>query len=72
VSPIVPYCASWDAYRQYLVYHEGQGGYERDTCERKPWLQKVAHQVDNRAKRYHTRQAQCEDELNSGWSLWPF
>jgi hypothetical protein len=28
--------------------------------------------VDARAKRYHAQLAQCEDELNSGWSLWPF
>jgi hypothetical protein len=61
-----------DAYRQYLAYHEGQGGYKRKTYEKKPWLIKIAHQVDNRARHYHTQLAQCEDELNSGWSLWPF
>jgi len=64
--------SKWDAYRQYLAYHEGQGGYKRKTYEKKPWLIKVAHQVDNRAKRYHTQLAQCEEELNSGWNLWPF
>ena len=61
-----------DAYRQYPAYHEGQSGYKHRTYEKKPWLIKVAHQVDNRARRYQTQLAQCEDELNSGWSLWPF
>ena len=38
----------------------------------KSWLIKVARKVDNRAKHYHTQLAQCEEELDSGWSLWPF
>mgnify|MGYP001820776807 FL=1 len=61
-----------DTYRQYLAYHEGQGGYRRKSYEEKPWLLKVAHKVDKRAARYQTQLAQCQDELDSGWSLWPF
>jgi hypothetical protein len=62
----------WDAYSQYLAYHEGQGGYKRGTYQRKPWLLKVARKVESRAKSYQTQLARCEDELDSGWSLWPF
>ena len=61
-----------DGYRQYLAYHEGQGGYRRKTYEEKPWLIKVARKVDGRARRYQAQLAQCEDELDSGWRLWPF
>jgi len=64
--------SKWDAYSQYLAYHEGQGGYKRMTYQRKPWLLKVARKVDTRAKNYHTQLARCEDDLDSGWSLWPF
>ena len=60
-----------DAYRQYLAYHEGQGGYKRKTYDKKPWLIKVARRVDARARRYQAQLAQCEEELNSGWNLWP-
>lgn len=61
-----------DAYSQYLAYHEGQGGYKRRTFDNKPWLLRVARQVDDRAGRYRTQLAQCADELDSGWRLWPF
>lgn len=40
----------YDAYNQYLAYHEGHTGYERRNWQRKAWLmraaQKVAHQSD--------------------------
>jgi hypothetical protein len=64
--------SKWDAYSQYLAYHEGQGGYKRKTYNSKPWLLKVARKVDSRAKGYHTQLARCEAELDSGWDLWPF
>ena len=64
--------SKWDAYSQYLAYHEGQGGYKRKTFNKKPWLLKVARQVDSRASRYHTQLARCEAGLDSGWGLWPF
>lgn len=44
--------SKWDAYAQYLNYHEGHGGYARKTYLQKPWLQKVARKVEARAKRY--------------------
>jgi hypothetical protein len=62
----------WDAYHQYLAYHEGHGGYRRKTYLKKPWLLKVARKVDARAHRYAAQLKRCEGELDSGWSLWPF
>ena len=59
--------SKWDAYNQYLAYHEGHTGYKRKTYNSKPWLIKVAHKVDKRAKIYRAQLAGCEDELNSGW-----
>ena len=64
--------SKWDAYSQYLAYHEGQGGYRRKTYNSKPWLIKVAKKVSARAAGYHTQLARCEDTLDEGWSLWPF
>jgi hypothetical protein len=59
--------SKWDAYNQYLAYHEGQGGYKRKTYNSKPWLLAVARKVDKRAKMYRAQLATCEEELNSGW-----
>ena len=63
--------SKWDAYGQYLAYHEGQGGYKRKTYLKKPWLINVAKKVKLRAARYHTQLAGCEKELNRSW-WWPF
>ena len=62
--------SKWDAYNQYLAYHEGYGGFKRKTYKKKAWLMKVARKVDNRAKSYHTQLSKCEDSLDKGW--WPF
>jgi hypothetical protein len=64
--------SKWDAYNQYLAYHEGHGGYRRKTYRNKDWLIQVAREVDRRAKSYSVQLAQCEDSLDRGWSLWPF
>ena len=61
-----------DAYRQYLAYHEGQAGYLQGTWRKKAWLQRVAHKVEARAARYRTQLARCQEDLDDGWSLWPF
>lgn len=63
--------SKWDAYNQYLAYHEGQGGYKRKTYLKKPWLVKVARKVKKQASRYHTQLSRCEDDLKSPW-WWPF
>jgi len=61
-----------DAYSQYLAYHEGQGGYQRKSYQNKPWLIKVASKVNARALSYQNQLVSCADDLDSGWSLWPF
>lgn len=59
--------SKWDAYLQYLNYHEGWGGYRRGSYRQKQWLINTSHKVDNRAQRYASQYWQCKDELNSGW-----
>ena len=61
--------SKWDAYNQYLNYHEGWGGFKRKSYKKKAWLMKVSRKVDNRARRYSSQLKSCEKELNHGW-LW--
>lgn len=56
-----------DAYRLYLAYHEGAGGYLRGTYKNKPWLKKVSRKVDRRARMYNQQLVQCRDTLESSW-----
>lgn len=53
-----------DAYRQYLAYHEGQGGYRRGSYRQKPWLMDVARNVAATATRYQRQLNQCRPELD--------
>ena len=62
--------SKWDAKNQYLAYHEGHGGFNRKTYNKKPWLIKVAAKVDKNARKYAGQLKVCEDELNSGWWFW--
>lgn len=61
--------SKWDAYGQYLNYHEGWGGYKRKTYLQKQWLISTAKRVDSRAKTYAAQLKTCEDDLKRGW-LW--
>jgi hypothetical protein len=54
-----------DAYRQYLAYHEGQGGYRRGTYRKKVWLLKAARSVDATAGRYRRQLAGCQAALDA-------
>lgn len=56
-----------DAYRLYLAYHEGHGGYNRGTYRKKPWLQDVARKVERKAGTYQQQLTGCEDDLDRGW-----
>lgn len=60
-----------DAYRQYLAYHEGGGGYKRGTYRNKAWLVKVAKSVNQTANKYKKQIRQCQSTLenSSGWSI---
>lgn len=61
-----------DAYRLYLAYHEGQGGYARGTWRGKSWLQQVARKVARRAQRYDRQLRGCAGRLRErrGWFRW--
>ncbi|MEH6454027.1 MAG: hypothetical protein V7782_13410 [Psychromonas sp.] len=61
--------SKWDAYNQYLNYHEGWGGFKRKTYNKKPWLIKVSHRVDKRSKEYAAQLRGCQKDLDSSW-LW--
>ena len=64
--------SKWDAYNQYLAYHEGHGGYKRKTFLKKKWLMEVANKVDGYSQNYARQLQSCEDELGGGFWLWPF
>lgn len=64
--------SKWDAYNQYLAYHEGHGGFKRKTYNQKKWLISVARKVERNAARYRSQLGACRDDLESGFSLWPF
>lgn len=59
--------SKWDAYNQYLNYHEGWGGFKKRSYKKKAWLVKVARKVDSRAKRYAGQLKHCESEIDRGW-----
>lgn len=61
-----------DAYRLYLAYHEGHGGYERGTYRGKDWLQGVARKVADRSVRYGRQLDGCRERLEAGrgWFDW--
>ncbi len=48
-----------DARRQYLAYHEGRGGYSRQSYNKKPWLLRVASRVGTRAQKYQAQLQAC-------------
>jgi hypothetical protein len=48
-----------DAYKLYLAYHEGIGGYQRKTYLKKPWLMSVARKVNARAALYRMQLNAC-------------
>jgi len=62
--------SKWHAYGQYLAYHEGRGGYQRQTYQRKPWVKKVAKKVKRRAMRYHRQLKTCKSELDDEVDSW--
>lgn len=64
--------SKWDARNQYLAYHEGHGGYTKNSYRKKAWLVGVADKVDRRAKKYAVQLASCKESLNKGSSRWLF
>lgn len=62
--------SKWDAYGQYLAYHEGRGGYKRKTYNKKPWLLGVAKKVKRRAASYTGQLKGCKKSLDNSTSGW--
>jgi len=62
--------SKWDAYGNYLNYHEGQGGYSRGTHLKKQWLLNAARRVEARSKRYAAQLGQCRAELDRMKRRW--
>jgi len=56
-----------DAFRQYLNYHEGWGGYRRGSYRGKSALAGIARKVAARTARYQAQYAGCRKELERGW-----
>ncbi|MEM6372763.1 MAG: lytic transglycosylase [Pseudomonadota bacterium] len=48
-----------DARNQYLAYHEGRTGFRRGSYNGKPWLVRVAGEVDQRAAMYAVQLRSC-------------
>ena len=63
-----------DAYRLYLAYHEGRGGYRRGTWKNKPQVQRVARRVADSAAQYRKQLERCESHFrcDAWYQIWPF
>jgi hypothetical protein len=55
--------SKWDAYNQYLAYHEGRGGYRNGTYLGKPWLMQVARKVEQQSQSYNSQLKLCRQAL---------
>lgn len=64
--------SKWDAYNQYLAYHEGRGGFKRGTYKSKPKVMQVARKVERQAQTYGGQLRSCREELEDNRSWWPF
>lgn len=56
-----------DAYSLYLAYHEGRGGYKRNTFKKKKWLIEAAKKVRQNAATYNRQIKQCGHRLTRPW-----
>ncbi len=63
--------SKWDAYHQYIAYHEGHAGYKNGAWKKKQWLVDVAGKVKLNAARYSKQFGSCQEDLKSR-SWWPF
>jgi len=62
--------SKWDAYHQYLAYHEGQGGYKDGSWKRKGWLKQVASKVRIKSAAYDAQLKKCKPELDDKANSW--
>ena len=54
-----------DVYNHYLAYHEGRGGYQKKSFDKKKWLLEVAKKVERQAKEYSSQIKKCNFHKNS-------
>ncbi|MDA1350041.1 MAG: transglycosylase SLT domain-containing protein [Proteobacteria bacterium] len=54
-----------DVYNHYLAYHEGKGGFQKKSYNKKKWLLDVAKKVENQAKEYSDQIKKCNFHKNS-------
>ncbi len=62
--------SKWDAYSQYLAYHEGWGGFSRGSYKKKPQLLKVAQRVQQKTEQYSTQLKKCQASLDKKTDSW--
>ncbi len=62
--------SKWDAYKQYLAYHEGWGGYSRGSFKKKPKLLQVAKKVQKQAGTYGAQLKKCSPKLDRATKSW--
>ncbi|NVJ59443.1 MAG: hypothetical protein HWE27_03585 [Gammaproteobacteria bacterium] len=62
--------SKWDAYNQYLAYHEGQGGFSRGSYKSKAWLLRVASKVKNKSAMFNDQLKSCKEELDDAIDGW--
>ncbi len=55
----------WDAYNQYLAYHEGHRGFRQQRHAAKDWLPGVARKVEGYAVTYAQQLSRCRIELEA-------
>lgn len=59
--------ASNDATNLYYAYHEGNGGYQRETYRNKQWLIDAAGRVQANSSRFAIQLDSCRRELDKNW-----
>ncbi|MFC1748915.1 hypothetical protein ACFL2V_08910 [Pseudomonadota bacterium] len=64
--------SKWNAYDQYLAYHEGRGGYKRGSWKNKTGLKRVANKVKKKAATYNAQLKTCKAELDDAVDGWFF
>ncbi|MGA7595010.1 MAG: hypothetical protein WCA64_07430 [Gallionella sp.] len=62
--------SKWDAYHQYLVYHEGESGYLSGSWKNKVWLKQVADKVRYKAAAYNAQLKTCKQDLDDKADSW--
>ncbi len=62
--------SKWDAYNQYLAYHEGRGGYKKGSWKNKKWLMAVANKVKKKASAYNMQLKGCQKQLDKKNRRW--